>query len=414
MLLVSVVSGRSQDALRNALSVDTVLAQPPPSTLTPTPDRPHLGPVQVSAGLYAGFEFNDNINGSQLDPKADVLLRGGTSLALAWPATERSELQFDAGLGYLHYWSHPEYGGLEVTPNSALVWEIGLPDGTLSFYDQLSYAEQVSQEATIANVVTLPRLDNVIGARLDWEPGPWVVEGSYGHDTYFSPQSAYQYLNHSSEYFFARGGRKLADVTQFGLEASATLTAYDLSYQSDNRSLSAGAYLEWQVTQNLHASLRAGPTIYQFTSSGAAGPQPDLRSYYLVFNVSDTLTSFLSQQLSLEREVSLGLNLGGGYVEQLTASYALSLALTSHIHLGANVAYEQGNQPLLFPVTGFPGLLISEVENYNRAGWGATIAWDFTDHFSTSVHYGFWRRESSLPGLGYTQNSIALQVTYTF
>ena len=404
----------AQDALRSALSSDTILAQKQQPTPMSTPDQPHLGPVNFTYGVYGATEYLDNINGSEFDPEADILLRGGLNLGFIWPATERSLLQFGAGIGYVHYEEHPQYSGLEVSPNSALMWQIGLKEGTLSLYDQLSYVQQVSQEASIANLVTVPRLDNTIGLRANWEPEHWLIEGGYAHNLFLSPDSAYQYLNRSSEYFFARAGWRFAERTQVGLETSAALTAYDLAVQSDNWNFSAGPYAEWQVTQHLRATVRGGPTLYHFTSAGAGGARPDLNSYYAGVNLSHELTQFLSHQINLQRDISYGLNLGSDYVEQFTANYSITFGLTSHIRLAGSLAYEQGRQPLLVQVPDFPGLLVSETEDFSRAGFGASFSWDLTEHFNASVRYNFWKRQSSLFGQSYVQNIVSLQLNYNF
>ena len=404
----------SQDALLSALSSDSILNPKQEQAIPSAPDRPHLGPVDFSYGVYAGAEYMDNINGSEFNPEADVLLRGGLNLGFSWRGTERSAVQFGAGIGYVHYMVHPQYGGLEVSPNSALAWQIGFKEGTLSLYDQFSYVQQVTQEAALANLVTLPRLDNTIGLRVNWQPEHLLIEGGYAHNLFLSPDNAYQYLNRSSEYFFARAGWRFAEATQLGLEASAALTAYELSVQSDNWNVSAGPYAEWQVTQHLRASVRGGPTVYHFTSAGAAGSRPDLNSYYAGFNLSHELTQFLSHEINLQREISYGLNLGSDYVEQFTANYRITLALTTHTRLEGSVGYERGRQPLLVQMPEFPESLVSETEDFSRAGFGLSFSWDLTDHFAASVHYNFWKRQSSLFGQSYVQNIVNLQLNYNF
>src|SRR5215472_3485080 len=111
--LLALHKAAGQEAVRNAVSIDNILAQNTNSASELKPDQPHLGPVQLSFGLYAGTEYNDNVFATQSNPQADTLLRGGANLGFYWPATERSVVQFSSGVGYLHYFNHSQIGGVE-------------------------------------------------------------------------------------------------------------------------------------------------------------------------------------------------------------------------------------------------------------------------------------------------------------
>jgi hypothetical protein len=411
--LLALLNAAGQEAVRNAVSVDNILTQNQNPIFELKPDQPHLGPVQFSCGLYAGTEFNDNVFATQSNPQADTLLRGGANLGFYWPATERSVVQFSTGVGYLHYFNHSQIGGVEVTPNSALTWAIDIADCTLSIYDQFSYQQQVLQEASVANTATIPRLDNLVGARADWEPGHWVLLADVSHEDFISTSSQNDYLDRSSENLFGRAGWRFAENTQAGLEASTGLTSYRQPVLNDNTFFSVGGYAEWQARQTLHVTLRGGPTFYHFDSSDSA-PASDLNTYYIMLNVNHSLTQFISQNLIVSKGVSLGLEAGSSYVDQLTTTYLITLVLTQHISVGANVTYELGNQPLLVPTPNAFTSAVLETENFSRDGFGANLSWSFTDHLSASIRYNFWQRSSNLPNRGYNQNVASLQLNYNF
>ncbi len=181
-----------------------------------------------------------------------------------------------------------------------------------------------STEAALSDLATFPHFDNTIGLRASWLPNQWLVEGGYSHNNYFSDSSSLSYLDRSSEYFFGRGAWRFAEVTQAGLEASASLTNYRQSSQNDSWSISLGPYAEWQITQSIYATLRGGPTLYMFESGGSSAQGSDLSSYYLGLQVNQQLTSYLSHHLGIQRDVSLGVNQGGDYIEQFVASYSVS------------------------------------------------------------------------------------------
>jgi hypothetical protein len=408
-------SSQAQDALRSALSLQPVIAPTQTAAVDLRPDRPHAGPVQFTLGAYTGVELNDNVNTSQFDPQSDLLLRGGVTMGLVWPATIQSELRFGSSFGYVHYLQNSQYDHLEVAPNSALSWAVGFDDGTITFFDQFSYSQQVVAESAIAGLATFPRFNNTVGTRVDWLPGRWALEAGYSHNDSFSDSTQFQYLNSSSEYFFARGGLRFAESTQAGLEASSSITSYQLATQTGNYSISFGPYADWQITQSLHASLRGGPVIYVFDHPTSTQGKT-LDAYYLGFDVSHRLTDFFTHRISVQRDVRQGVNQGSSYIQELVANYSVSLALTQRITVGAGFSYEQGTQPLEVPINVFPlgTIFFQSLENYDRYGATLSASWQATEKLAATLAYNHWLRDSNFKGNGYTVNSLSLSVSLTF
>lgn len=416
MVTLAGASAPGQDALISSLAVAKAVQPAQNAVANLAPDQPHLGPVQLSLGLYSSVSYSDNINYSQTDPVADAILRAGANVGFFWPATPQSDLSLSSRIGYAYYVKNPQLSYVEVAPNSALAWNVFFDDGWLTFFDQFSYSQNVANEPALSGIVIFPVLDNTIGARVNWLPSQWQFQAGYSHDNYFSDSSAFEYLNRSSEYFFTRGAWRFAENTQAGLEASASLTKYQVSAQSGTESISVGPYAEWQITQAIHATLRGGPTLYFFDSSGGSSQGSSLNSYYVGLQVSHQLTDFLSHQIGVQRNVSLGVNAGSSYLEQLTANYSASLALTPKIALSANLSYVQGSQTfqnlvLLFPGFGF---LLNQTENFDQYAVGPSVAWQFREKLAASLSYNYYLRESNIAGRGYKQNSVTLSLSYAF
>jgi len=406
----------AQDALRSALSIQpsTQPSQVEPVNLQP--DRPHLGPVQLALGAYTGMEFNDNINASEFDPRSDLLVRAGLNLGFFWPVTTGSQLNFSSSIGYVHYLRNSRYDHLEVAPSSALNWVVGFDGGSVSFFDQFSYSQQVLSESSLSGLATFPRFDNTIGTRVDWLPGRWAFELGYSHNTTFSDSTEFQYLNSNSEYLFARSGWRFAEKTQVGVEASASLTRYELTTQNNNYSVSLGPYAEWQITESIRATLRGGPVFYIFDSPPTPTQSKEFDSYYLGLDLNQQLTEFISQRVSIQRSVQQGLNQGSSYVEELKAGYSAYASLTQHIGAGISFGYTQGSQPLEVPVTLFPfgTAVFQEIENYHRYEAAINALWKANDKLSVSLAYNHYLRDSSFAGNSYNVNSVSLTMTYTF
>jgi hypothetical protein len=400
-------TARAQEALYSAIMLDRIVQ---PATNGPVPaghSVPHLGPVQFTFGSTASVAYDDNVNLTASSPQADMILSAGLSARLAWPVTPQSELDLNAGIGYTRYLANSSLSHWDIAPDSALTWSVMFEDGSLTFFDNFSFTQEVVSEAALSGTGQLPRYDNTIGTRASWLPGQWLVQAGYSHDNYFSDDPAFSYLNRASEYFFARGAWRFAESTQAGVEASVGVTKYDLPIQNDNTSYSFGPYADWQVTKNLHASIRGGPTIYQFDSTGQSGQGGGLNSYYLGLDVTHQLAAFLSHHVGVQRNVQPGLTQGSDYIEQLSAWYDISWAMTPHFTVLANVSYEHGTQPL-------QNLGIIVKEDYDRVGVGPGLAWQITGKLSSSLAYWHRERQSNLDGHGYIENNITWRVDYRF
>jgi hypothetical protein len=401
----------AQDALLSALSlyaspVSTSNPAPPP------PDASHLGPVQLTLGAYTGVEANDNINTAQTQQQSDLILHDGLNLGFIWPATAQSSISFYSSVGYAKYLEHPDNDRFEIEPGSALTWQMSFEDGSLTFSDQFSDSQAVVSEASVSGLSKLPRIDNTAGVRADWQPGRWLLEAGYSHDTYFSDDATFEYLNRNSEYFFLRAGHRLIEDTQLGVEASASLTDYEIHLQSNNNSYSLGPYLEWKITDSLSTDARGGYTMYDFDANGPQEPAQNLSSYYASVDITDQLTQFISQKLSIERDISLGYNQGNNYTEQLTATYFVNWAATAHLGLNLNLTYEVGNQPLSVPLA--EGFSFTETENYNRVGISPGLSYQFSNKLGGSLNFAHWDRTSNISGNGYQNNILTLQLNYSF
>src|SRR5262245_24099143 len=96
-LAVIAPNNEGQEALRSAIDLDEVLEQRG-SAAYRTPERLHIGPVQIGIGLYSEIHYDDNVRLAEKDIESDLLLRSGVNTRFLWPITERSNLRFGAGI----------------------------------------------------------------------------------------------------------------------------------------------------------------------------------------------------------------------------------------------------------------------------------------------------------------------------
>ena len=427
----------AQEALWGAVAFDSAQAK----ANAPSPAQPgqtYIGPVNLTLGVYTGVEANDNINNSQNAPEQDLIFHNGLNVGVAWPATDQSHLNFYSQLGYAKYLRYSSNDQFEVNPGSVLAWEMSFEDGSVTIFDEFSDSQSVITEASVSGISQLPRIDNTSGLRLQWTPGRWIFEADYSHELYFSDDSAFQYLNRSTENFVLRAAHLLAEESQLGLEVSTSWTTYDVPIQSNNRSYSLGPYLEWQVTPFIEGTVRGGYTIYNFDGTPSTKvslpppppptmppgqpvpviiipgqPAQNLDSYYASLELTHQLTDHIFQKISVERDISLGLNAGNNFTEQITANYTVSWTATKNLGLNLSLTYENGNQPLTIQNGIFLKPTI-ETENFNRVGISPGLSYQITQKLGSSLTYTYWDRTSNIAGNSYRDDSVMVQLNYSF
>jgi hypothetical protein len=251
-------------------------------------------------------------------------------------------------------------------------------------------------------------MENTAGLRARWMPGRYVVQAGYGHYNFFSQGEDYDYLTRSSEQLFARAGYRFAEVTEAGLEVSASFTDYEQNQtQSDNRSVSFGPYIQWQITQATTMNLRGGYVINHYDPSLINRTQRDLSSWYLGAEIRNRLTDNIQHSLLLSHDIQQGVNQGSEAIELSRVSYTLSWAFHENLTLSANSYYEHSEEPTANP-------LFYAGEVYDRYGFGASLGWQAERHLHASLGYRYDDRQSDDSRRDYIINSIILSVGYRF
>jgi hypothetical protein len=406
----------AQQALFSALSLDSVLqTQQTNAPVVEHPDVPHLGPVQLSLGAYSSITLDNDINLSQTSPESDVIFGTGVSLGCSWLATGLSQLNFSSQVGYISYLAHPTDDYFQISPGSALAWNFLIDDWDLTFFDQFSYTRSVLSVASVSNVSGIPIVNNTIGLRAQWQPGHWQIQTGYSYNNNYSDSTAFDYLDSASDYFFARGAWLFAGDAALGLEASMSITDYSHQSGNNNTSYSVGPYLEWQVTRFIHLSLHGGPTFYVFAATPAGQSGSNVGSYYINLDLSHQLTTFLSEDLSVQRSISLSYEPGSAYTEQLNASYSLRWAAKPWLSFSLGLNYQVGQQPYDYFVNfGFFEAEVGATENFDRYGISSSVSYQLTRKISANLGYSHWNRSSNISGNSYGDDNVSLQFQYSF
>lgn len=394
----------TQEALRNVVRED--IAYQARQTVADTEPRGwKAGPISFSPTASFGIELNDNVRNSE-KKEADLILRPGAHVGCVWLATDKSRLSFGVGFGYSKYLEHSELNRGHVAPDSELAYDVSVKDLGLSVYDSFSYSQDVTSQASLSGVASLPRYDNTVGARATWTPHEAIVSMGYAHQNFLTAGSTNSQLDHTGEQLSLRAGYRIRPETSAGLEATGSWTDYGGVAQRDNASATIGPYLEWKVRAWLGIKLRGSYVYYRFDPTNSFDNPKPLNSYYASVEVDHQLTDHISQDLSATHDLQPSFYQGGDYVETTSIRYSINWALRQNTSMSVNLLYETGQQPGIDPLGG--------KEDFDRIGIGLVVRQNFTAKFSGSLGYDFINRGSSLLGRAYSQSRVTMTVNYAF
>lgn len=394
---------RGQEALRSAVEGDRAYQTRSRSEFLPPEEGLKSGPVTYLVGMGYGLEWLDNVFYQSTDAKSDFIHSARATIRATWPVTRESMLSVGVGVGYLKYTDHDELDRFFVTPDSELAWDIPVKDWVFTLYERAHYSQDVVSQGALSGRAEYPRLENTIGARARWMPDRYVLEAGYGHFNFWSDSGQYKYLNRASEQLFARAGYRLAEISHVGVEASASFTTYDTGERGDNRSFSAGPYLNWQITEATDLTLHGGYVNYRFDPDTLNPVSRDLSSWYVRGELRNRLTDRFTHTVSLSREVEQGINRGADYLESLLARYDVGWAFHRQGLLSADAFYEHGTEPWG-----------ARDETYDRYGLGARLNWRFTKHLSAGAGYRYVNKDSRSRIRDYQLNAVTVNLDYRF
>jgi len=400
---------QGQPALQNAVLTDRGIAarQEARSEGFTEVEGVEVGPVRFSASASYSLEFNDNVNASETDPEGDLIQQPSLNLSIAAPVSERADLAFQFGLGYQMYWHNEDLSSLTIAPDSELAYDLQVKDLFLTLFDRITYTEDVSTAPDIADQAKFPRLNNTVGMQATWLPGHWLLTGGYAYQIYHSTSDEFDYVNQTSHLPFLRAGYVLGSgAANAGLEFSVTLTDYESNTNSDTTIVSFGPYLDWQLSEAMHATLHGGYVYAVNSLTFLPDESFDASSFYLGLDVEDQLTDHISQQLAVGHGVRPSVEQGAALTEETGFNYQVLWSFTDPAALGLDVGYLHGEQ------SAAAGLAPSEIYDQWRFGLNLSYAW--TARLSSSLAYALVVRNSDLPDRDYTQSRMILGLSYRF
>ena len=399
MALLGAGQAAAQEALRSNLNAAQAASQTR-SEIESAAYTARWGDLRLLISPSVAFEWSDNIRLQETHPEADFLLTPRVNFHALHPVGEANALSFDVGVGYSKYLEHDELDQLIVSPGSALSFDVFVKSVRLNVHDRFTYQLDPVLSGAVSGTGRQGGINNAAGVTGTWALEKASVELGYDFVKFISSDAQFEYLDRSTHQMLARFGVQVHPALTLGVEGTDSPTTYDRSFLNDNTGYSAGAYAEWQASEQLSIAPRAGYSLYTFTPNASLGAPADYGAYYFGLQLDHKLNESVTYNLAVDRQIQPGVS--ANLSDLWTARAAVQWAVIRHLPLSTEISYEHGKEVAR-------GLLL---DRYDRFGGRIGVQWHPMEKATLGLSYQLYLKDSELPGRDYLQNRVTLTVGY--
>jgi hypothetical protein len=433
-IFLPVLSGSAQEALQN-MQAGSTAADARSQQMQSSQSQDYTfkkGDFRLMVMPSLGLQFNDNINLAQTNVMDDFIVTPAVGITASYPWSERNLLYLDITVGYDWYLMHPQFSSFELNSSSGtgLSFDFGIKDVTINLHDWINYTQGAGQtgsgasganingsgtasaytansvNGSVANTATYGTFQNTAGLSGSWDLNQVKLSLGYDHQNIIATSGQFDDISHSSEMVFFRPGLQLNPKVTVGLEATAAFTTYEQNVLNDNDAYTLGPYLELRPDQALSISIKGGYTINKFQNTSSTIQTASQNSWYADLNIAHQPTEAVSYSIDAGREVQLGV------VSDLLEDWYVRPNITWKVVKGLDIFtflfFEHGDQGV--GSTGsVPG---NSNGTFDWYGGGFSLQHALTSWLALSLNYRLTLRSSGAPNDSYTQNLIALELTY--
>ena len=355
-----------------------------------------------------GFDWNDNVNLAQTNAMDDYIVKPAVGITASYPFSQRNLLDLDFSIGYDRYLLHPQLSTLDINSASrtGLSFDIGIKDVTLSLHDWVSYSQDASQNATVANTPSYGTFQNTAGFSSTWDLNQVTLSAGYDHENVLATSSQFSDVNHASEMLFARASLQVHPKATVGLESTASFTTYEQTALNNSDVYTVGPYVEFRPGAYFKLTVRGGYSINQFANTSTSIQTASQDSWYGSVNITHQPRDSISYSLDVGREVQSGAQ--SDLVEDWYVRPNITWKIINGLDVVTAISYEHGNQGV-GSVGSLPGSPNGTFDWYTG---DLRIEHPLTSRLTLGLDYRLTVRSSGTPNDGYTQNLVGLQLTY--
>jgi hypothetical protein len=361
-----------------------------------------IGPFSGTAGVDAGYSFNDNANTTETQKISSNQFAEGLDLDLTWMLSpfNRVDLTLGGQVQENFFSNGKNTINLAIFPVSQINLQASVGDVLLRAFEHFAIVQDPVTDPVISGETNLNRLTNTIGvgASVPLYPLDLGLEFDY---TYSSTLGSTNASGTSSSggggirNSFRLGATLGLGITSFascGIEFNGT-TNYGAG-ANDIDALSVGPFLRGRLTRLIEVDSGIGPLL--------EGPQSLSQTAYYAY-------------LSVRYEITPISELIAGISHDVNFSAGLNITENNNFHLVLRTSAARRWTLFLAPFLNFgtaeSGLLLGP---YTQYGVDIRSSFHLSAHLIANIQYRFVKRDSGEANGRYQQNTIGLSIGYGF
>ncbi len=366
----------------------------------------HIG-FRTEATLGAGY--TDNVFLSPGNRRDDFIVHPEVKLTAFVPLTELNTIRLGLGMGYEWFANNHALNSDAplINPDSELVFNLFVKDFRIRFHDRFSYQQTLvfndqpvnqTRIYNFTNVTQFERLDNFVGATVDWDLNKVLLTAGFDHENFNAMTDQFRYLNRNAEWFQAAASYLLGDRRKIGIESAATLNNFDREViLNDNWRARFGPFVDWKLPEAM--TLHAGGG-YDLARFDAAARNSDYDTWYGYARLEQELRWF-THSLSVGRETLMGDNANNLRIHYVR--YAILTQTLRNFDLEGSFTVEFSKES--------GGAYYEKFVHYVPA---IRVGYRFHKYWRADAGYEFFYNDSDTRDRSFHRNRLNLGVTFQF
>ncbi len=414
LLLSGVTLLRAQDIARPSLGGQRAASPLSSMTIPASRYNVKLGPVKMLFNASMGTAYNSNVNVSNGNPQADLVLSPRLGVGLYWPMTKLNKLRLNLQLGYDYYVNNPDLGGqvLIIDPSTEFLFNlhVNVPNLKITFFERPSVSVNPVDTGTLSNTQNYAMFFNTAGVDITWDLND--VELGVGYSNFFAysvgnSASDFNYLNRFVNQVHADASFLFLPYLRAGIEGAGPYTSYlegsdpGSNALNDNTGYTLGLFVEGKVSQYIDYTGGVGWQVVDFSESNNPQNTGNSSAPYFYFTLDHTLNTYFSHRITMGFETAPSSE--SNYVQTFFAQYGYNWMLIRDWSLGGSAFYQSGADS--------PG---PNSEDFDRVGGNVSLNYQMTKHWVLNIFFSITGKASDVSDDSYNQQIAGLNVTYNF
>jgi len=400
LILVAATTLRvaAQAPLTGLGAYDQFRTPPPPLAQNPAWTEPWFSSFRASFGV----EANDNINLSQSNREADIILRPTGGAQLGYAFTEDNRLSLDLSAGYAEYLSHPSNNTFVINSEgvTGLNFNFHVSRTLVNLHDRLTLEQDPVNETEVTGNAEYRRFVNASGFSIEPESERFKITAGYDHilELY---DAALANQDRSIESVSSQFGLLVGEAAVYGLVLSGAYIGSTPGANDGGFTYDVAVRASDQLSEYISYTANAGFGSAQFGGSTIPADSDRVQSFIGSLTLKHRANKWVTQ--SLRAGTDIVPSVLSNYRKEIYVTHLATLSFVENLAISSQLSYINSVSSAL-----------SQADRINQYLIGANVSLQLAQKLELRLNYRYTIENSSLPGAGYNQNQLLLVLTKRF